>query len=179
MSFEKQVLAVQPMLRAFSRSLTKNPTAAEDLFQDTMLRAFKNKDKYIEGSNIKAWLCTVMRNHFYSECRRHTLVSDPDDVFSSHMSVNPEQEIIIQLHEFERVFDSMTEEHKRSLIMVCIEGLSYEEAAKVESIPLGTMKSRVSRARSIVKEQIGYIDTDQISTGVRTQNDHFRASYRR
>ena len=177
MSFEADLLNEMTFLKSFARKLTKNYIEAEDLVQDILVRALHYKDKYEEGTNLRGWLGTIMRNQFYSSLRKNRPVNDTDDIFQSTMSVNPNQEIVIQFREFEAIFDKMEEIHRRSLELVCIQGMTYEEAAEIEGVALGTMKSRVSRARTQLKEAMGYIDTDEVSTAVRTRNDNIRASY--
>lgn len=178
MSYETDVLSHVKALRAFAMKLSHNHTVSDDLVQDTMFKAFSKKAQYKEGTNLKAWLYTILRNEFLNTVRKNRFVSDPDDVFSSHITVNPEQEIIIQWKEFNAIFSDMEEDKKRGLQLVLIDGYSYEEAAEMEKVAIGTMKSRVSRARAYVKERMELLDVDAISTGVMITNDNIRYNYR-
>lgn len=177
MSFEKDIVAHMPSLRRFAMSLTRNKDAAEDAMQDTLVRALQYKDKFEEGTNLRGWLVTILRNTVYSKSRKKQPINDSDGMYSQFMVTRPDQEITIQLHELETLMVGMSEEHKRGLQLVCIEGYSYEEVAEMEGVALGTMKSRVNRARNIIKEELGYIDTDTISIGVQIHNDNIRANH--
>lgn len=176
--FEKDLISVEPRLRGFALRLTRNRDAADDLIQQTMLKALSNKDKFKEGTNIASWLFTIMRNEHYTNHRKRKLVADPDFIHQSRLITTPEQEVLIQFKELEKVFANLTPEHQRSLKLVVINGFSYEEAAEIEDVLVGTMKSRVSRARKAVKDQLGGVIEDYIFTGVRTQNDNFCYSNR-
>jgi RNA polymerase sigma-70 factor (ECF subfamily) len=171
--FEQDLISLRPRLFSYAMSLTHHADQADDLVQQTMMKALVNKDKYEEGTNMIGWLITILRNEHYSIHRKRKPVNDTDDKLAGLLVDAPKQEVHVQFSEMERVFEQMTPEHRRSLTLVIISGFSYEEAAAIEDITVGTMKSRVSRARAILKRKLGGLVEDNITIGVKTNNDNF------
>jgi RNA polymerase sigma-70 factor (ECF subfamily) len=137
-----------PMLRAFARSLCGDRVRADDLVQETVMRALANRDKFLVGSNLHAWLVTILRNHFYSEGRRRSReVEDADGQIAGHLAQQPDQEIHLEMADFMRALRLIADEQREALILVSASGFSYEEAAAICGVRVGTIKSRVSRAR--------------------------------
>ncbi|HQT66683.1 MAG TPA: sigma-70 family RNA polymerase sigma factor [Acetobacteraceae bacterium] len=137
-----------PKLRAFAMSLCGRSARADDLVQETLLKAWTNISTFERGSNMIAWLFTILRNEYYSEFRRQAReVADVDGVLAAQMAVQPTQESHMQFQDFSAAFACLADDHREALILVGASGLSYEEAAAICGCALGTMKSRVNRAR--------------------------------
>jgi len=143
------IVELLPSLRAFALSLTRNPAEADDVVQETLLRALASLQQFTPGTNLKAWLFRIQRNVFYSRYRkRHretmALPTEVEDL----PSIGPQQEWSLKLQALDHVLEQVTDEQKQALLLVSGLGLSYEEAAAVCDCALGTIKSRVSRART-------------------------------
>lgn len=150
-------------LRAFAITLTRNPSAADDLVQDTIVKAWTNFDKFAEGTNLKAWLFTILRNTFYSSLRKKKReVADPDGIHASTLSVKPDHDGRLTYAEFERAFDQLRPEHREVLILVGVSGFSVEEAAEMTGVAVGTIKSRTSRARKHLGELMGLAEGEDV-----------------
>lgn len=152
----EQLAAVVPNLRAFAKSLCGNADQADDLVQDTLVKAWKNQDSFEPGSNLKAWLFTILRNTFLSERRKRKYeVEDRDGLLTSHIGVNGAQSGHMDLLDFSKAFETLPAVQKEALILVGAEGFSYEEAAGMCGCAVGTIKSRVNRARVKLTELLG------------------------
>ncbi|KAA2235228.1 sigma-70 family RNA polymerase sigma factor [Salinarimonas soli] len=144
----KDIVAAIPGLRAFAISLSGNVDRADDLVQETMLRGFANLDKFRPGTSLQAWLFTILRNLFHSEYRRRRReVEDPDGLWAGKLAVLPDQEPHLNLSDFKNVFVTLSDDQREALLLVGAEGFTYEEAAEICGVPVGTVKSRVNRAR--------------------------------
>jgi RNA polymerase sigma-70 factor, ECF subfamily len=136
-------------LRAFAISLCGNVERADDLVQETMLRAFAHLDQFEPGTNMSAWLFTILRNLFRSEYRkRRREVEDVDGSLAESMVSQPEQAGRIEFRELQAALAQLLPDQREALILVAASGLSYEQAAEICGCPVGTVKSRVSRART-------------------------------
>jgi RNA polymerase sigma-70 factor, ECF subfamily len=143
-----QMLALLPNLRAFAFSLTNDPIRVDDLVQDTFLRAWANLDRFERGSNLRAWLFTILRHAFYTEHRKHRReVEDPEGVHTARLKVLPEQEASLTLVELRSALAHLPRSHREALLLVGMQGMSYEEVAMLQGVAVGTIKSRVNRAR--------------------------------
>jgi RNA polymerase sigma-70 factor, ECF subfamily len=148
-SFRDQLVAAIPMLRGFARSLSGNRDRADDLVQETLAKAIANKDKYQPGTNLHAWLVTILRNQYYSEGRRRWReVSDAEGSFSARLTEQPGHDGHLQMREFLSALQQLPDDQREALILIGAAGLSYEEAATLLGTRVGTVKSRVSRARA-------------------------------
>ena len=146
---ESDLVTCVPHLRAFARFLTGHRERADDLVQDTIVRALKAAHQFQPGTNLRAWMFTILRNLHYGELRRsHLRVQSLDDVAVLEPAVLPNQDAGLEFRDFCRAFGQLGDEQREVLTLVGASGLSYEEAAKVCDCPTGTIKSRVSRARS-------------------------------
>ena len=146
--FREELTALIPHLRAFARSLCNNATLADDVAQDAMLKAWKARQSFKPGSNLKAWTFTILRNQFYSIKRRSWRATSLDQQVAEQTIVaNNDAEASVELNELRRGLDSLKDDQREALILVGASGLSYEEAAEVCGCAVGTIKSRVSRAR--------------------------------
>lgn len=142
------MLTAIPSLRAFAVSLCRNSDRADDLVQETLLRAIAHIDSFRPGSNLEAWLFTILRNNFFSDCRRRkSLVEDVDDKHAETLTVLPEQIGWSIGEDLRQGLRKLSPRHRQALALIGESGLSYEEAAAVCNCELGTMKSRVHRAR--------------------------------
>lgn len=149
------LLAVIPNLRAFAVSLCGNLDRADDLVQETLVKAWSNIDSFVEGTNLRAWLFTILRNIYYSEYRkRRREVADPDGAFAAKLATVPAQSGHMDLLDFRTALQQLPSDQREALILIGASGLSYEEAAGVCGCAIGTMKSRVNRARSRLAEML-------------------------
>ena len=152
---QSALLDVLPHLRAFARSLTRNRDQADDLVNDTIVRAISASDQFTPGTNFKAWIFTILRNLFYNEGRkRHSKFSSLDDLTMNEPSIGASQESSLEFCDFRRAFWQLNPDQREVLILVGASGLSYEEAAAVCDCRVGTIKSRVSRARADLKRML-------------------------
>ena len=142
------MLAAVPSLRAFAISLSGNVDRADDLVQDTLLRAMANIDSFTAGTNMSAWLFTILRNLFRSEYRkRRREVEDADGHHVDSLKSPPQQHSRLEFEEFRRALATLLPDQREALILVGAAGFSHEEAAAICEAPVGTIKSRVNRAR--------------------------------
>ncbi|MCE4226511.1 sigma-70 family RNA polymerase sigma factor [Methylobacterium sp. C25] len=159
--FRADFLALLPNLQRFALSLTKNQARADDLVQDTMLRAWRSRSSYTVGTNLGAWLFTIMRNNFYSSCRRNSQeVLSGDDDHANEMSVLPDQLCRLDLQDVQRAIKKLPVEMREALSLVAIENKTYEAAAAIMKCQIGTVKSRVWRARERLTQILGYGGAD-------------------
>jgi RNA polymerase sigma-70 factor (ECF subfamily) len=143
------ILAAVPSLRAFAISLCGNVDRADDLVQETLLRALANIHSFQPGTNMPAWLFTILRNLFRSEYRkRRREVEDPDGSYAETLKTHPEQTSHVEFKEFRTALASLPSDQREALILVGASGFSYEEAAAICGCAVGTIKSRVNRART-------------------------------
>lgn len=142
-----------PALRAFALSLTRNGATADDMVQDTVVKAWTNIDKFKPGTKMRAWLFTILRNTYYSSRRKlNREVADVDGVFTATLSVKPEHDGRMQLSDFKEAFEMLPDEQREALILVGASGFSYEEAADMCGVAVGTVKSRANRGRAKLTE---------------------------
>ncbi|MGY2052712.1 sigma-70 family RNA polymerase sigma factor [Methylobacterium sp. JK268] len=159
--FRAELMASLPGLRAFALSLAINPTAADDLVQETLLRAWANRHRFDPGSNLKAWLCTILRNQFYTECRkRKREVEDADGMLAGNVAAPAAQEASSDLRRVWQYLGRLPVPQREALILVAAQGMTYEAAAELIGCQVGTVKSRVSRARTLLAELLG-IEADR------------------
>jgi len=150
---KEDLLAALPNLRAFAISLCGRGARADDLVQETLVKAWANIDSFQPGTNMIAWLYTILRNEYYSEYRkRRHEVSDEDGRHAARLATRPTQEGRIQFLDFRAALDRLAPDHREALILVGASGLSYEDAAALCHCAVGTMKSRVNRARTRLAE---------------------------
>jgi RNA polymerase sigma-70 factor, ECF subfamily len=152
LSVRQAMLDAIPHLRAFAISLSGNITYADDLVQTALMRGLENLDKFQPGTSMQAWLFTILRNHFYTEMRRRREVQDPDGVMVGNLATIPEQGARLDFNDMQSALARLSVEQREALLLVGAEGLSYEEAASICGTTLGTIKSRISRARTRLAE---------------------------
>jgi RNA polymerase sigma-70 factor (ECF subfamily) len=146
--FKAGLLELIPFLRAFARSLCGNPDMADDLAQETLVKAWQSRSSFAPGTNLKAWLFTILRNQFYSDRRRAWRQAPWDqDAAERIPGAADEQAWAAQLSDTARALTSLSDEQREALILVGAGGFSYEAAAQICNCAVGTVKSRVARAR--------------------------------
>jgi RNA polymerase sigma-70 factor, ECF subfamily len=154
-SLRDVMLATVPNLRAFAISLSGNVDRADDLVQETLLRAMANIDSFEPGTNMSAWLFTILRNQFRSEYRKRLReVEDTDGHHVGSLRSPPE------LEEFSRALEKLMPDQCEVLILVGASGFSYEEAAVICDCAVGTIKSRVHRARTRLMQLLAIDSVD-------------------
>ncbi len=140
-------------MRAFARSLCHDATEADDLTQDTLVSAWRARERYTPSSHLKAWVYRIMRNQFYSGKRRSWRVSQLDPRVAEETLVTVSSPTsALELEDVRRAMQELSDEQREALTLVAVAGLSYLEAATICGCALGTMKSRVSRARNRLTE---------------------------
>ena len=147
-SFNNDIVNCVPHLRAFARMITQNHDLASDLVQDTIVRALRAEHQYTQGTNLKAWLFTILRNLHVNNLRRNKFRFDSiEDGALDYFAVQGNQESHLELQELRRCLQKLSAEHREILLLVGASGFSYEEAAKICGCAVGTIKSRLSRGR--------------------------------
>lgn len=150
-----------PAMRAFAMSLTRNSATADDMVQDTLVKAWTNIEKFEVGTNLRAWLFTILRNTYYSSRRKAKReVADVDGVFTESLSQKPDHDGRLQMGDFRDAFAQLPDEQREALILVGASGFAYEEAAEMCGVAVGTIKSRVNRGRAKLAELM-HLDDDE------------------
>jgi RNA polymerase sigma-70 factor, ECF subfamily len=156
-----QVLSTVPSLRAFAISLCGNIDRADDLVQETLLRALSHIDSFEPGTNMPAWLFTILRNLFRSEYRkRRREVEDADGRYADTLKSHPEQTGRVEFEEFRTALAKLPPDQREALILVGASGFSYEDAASICGCAVGTIKSRVNRARTRLADLLAIDSVD-------------------
>ena len=157
------LLGAVPSLRAFAISLCGQVDRADDLVQDTLLRALSHIDRFERGTNLNAWLFTILRNLFHSEYRkRRREVEDPDGSYAGRLKTQPEQGARLDFEDFRTALAKLPPDQREALLLVGASGFSYEEAANICECAVGTIKSRVNRARSRLASLLAVDDVDDL-----------------
>jgi RNA polymerase sigma-70 factor, ECF subfamily len=169
-TFKAELIAEMPNLRAFGISLSGSVSLADDLVQETLLRAWSKWDKFQPGTSLRAWLFTILRNIYYSNYRKRSReVQDSDGAYARRLVVSGDQESHLDLEDFRGALAKLPLEQREVLILVGANGLSYEEAATICEVEIGTIKSRLSRARSKLVELLGLDETSDPLTRQRVR----------
>lgn len=151
--FEELLVAHIPKLRAFARSFVSDSAAADDLVQETMIKAWKAQKSFDPGTNMRAWLFTILRNNFLNDVRRKKReVEDIDEKLANAIRTGPRQLAAIELNDLNEILKDLPHDQREALILVSVEGLSYKEVAEISQCAIGTVKSRVGRARQRLSE---------------------------
>lgn len=145
-----------PRLRRFARFLVRDVEYADDLVQECLLRAIDKLESWRPGTNLRAWLFVIQRNVFRNDLRKNgrEIPLDYDLESSPAVAVPAAQEARMALLEVREAFQRLSYEHREVLLLVAIEGLTYEEASTILDIPVGTVRSRLSRARSALRDML-------------------------
>ena len=153
-----------PSLRAFAMSLCGKFDRADDLVQETLLRAMANIHSFTPGTNMSAWLFTILRNQFRSEYRkRRREVEDADGGYLDGLQSSPEQHSRLEFKELFAALAKLPLEQREALLLVGASGFSYDDAAAICGIAVGTIKSRVNRARKLLAELLDLDSADKFS----------------
>ena len=172
--FKALLAGVIPHLRAYGRSLSGNPDLADDLTQDTMVKAWASRARFEKGTSIKAWTFVILRNTFLSQMRRNKFRGEYDEVTVERtLSTPASQEDSGEMADLQRALMELPQDQREALILVGAGGLSYEEAASICDCALGTMKSRVSRARAALHAILDGSDMPLRSTDPLAPSDAF------
>ncbi|MDJ0389920.1 sigma-70 family RNA polymerase sigma factor [Roseomonas sp. E05] len=173
-SIENDLLACLPDLRAYARSLTRNKHDADDLVQDAIVRMLNSADRYQPGTNFKAWAFTILRNRFLNEfVAKRRLTREMDDGEMERVPVSARQEEGLELSDFQRIFHRLPEDHRSILALIAGSGLPYEDVARVLNCAVGTVKSRVHRARTAL---FALLEEEQSSQPVSPHRFHRSSS---
>lgn len=144
-----------PNLRAFAVSLCGSVDRADDYVQETLVKAWSNMDSFKEGTNMRAWLFTILRNAFFSDYRKKRReVADVDGQMAAKLASHPEQHGHMDLDDFREALKILPPDQREALILIGASGFSYEEAAEICECAVGTVKSRVNRARNRLAETL-------------------------
>ena len=147
-AFKAELTGLIPQMRAFARSLCRDAVAADDLAQDALLKAWNNRASYQPGTNMKAWTFMILRNQFYSDKRRSWRSSQLDpEVAERTLEAASNPIASLELDEVRRALACLPDDQREALILIGAGGLSYEEVSEICGCAIGTIKSRVSRAR--------------------------------
>jgi RNA polymerase sigma-70 factor, ECF subfamily len=172
--FAREMTAAIPGLRAFGMSLSMKADRADDLVQETMLKAWKSHLSFEPGTNMKAWLYTILRNEFYSQIRkRKREVEDAEGAIAGRVAVEGNQLRHLELSDMKMALAQLPEDQREAVILVGASGFSYEEAADICQVAVGTIKSRVSRGRLRLNEILGLgefetVRQNQLPDGAKT-----------
>src|ERR1700754_4623495 len=165
-TFKQELVAAIPHLRAFARSLCNDPTQADDLAQEALAKAWKARESFEPGTSIKAWTFMILRNQFYSEKRRSWRSAPLDvEMAENTLLANDDPTMPMELLELRSALAKLPDDQREALILVGAGGMSYEEAAAVCQCAVGTIKSRVSRARRA-------LETLLTEAGSKRSHDH-------
>jgi RNA polymerase sigma-70 factor (ECF subfamily) len=161
--FKAALLAEVGQLRFFALSFTGRPDRADDLVQETLIKAWAAADRFGPDTSIRAWLFTIMRNIVYSNYRKSRReVQDADGFQAARLVAHPEQEGHLDLEDLKKAIEQLTADQREALLLVGASGVSYDEAAAVCGCAVGTIKSRVNRARQRLMELMGIESPSQI-----------------
>ncbi|WP_419953536.1 sigma-70 family RNA polymerase sigma factor [Methylobacterium sp.] len=158
-AFRDTLIGAVPALRGFAFSLAGDATRADDLVQEALVKAWANRHRFTPGTNFNAWLFTILRNQFYTEMRKAKReVEDADGIHAATLTALPDQEGVVNLRKLQDRLAGIPEAQRIALLMVGAEGYTYEEAAELLECRVGTVKSRVSRARAYLSGVLGLGD---------------------
>jgi RNA polymerase sigma-70 factor, ECF subfamily len=162
-TFMAELMEAVPHLRAFAISRTHNVDRAEDLVQETILKAWDKRNSFEPGTNLIGWLFTILRNQHISEHRKSVReVEDVDGIYAAGLVAMPDQIGRLEVRDISVALDKLCPEYREALILVGVQGMSYEDAAVVMGTAVGTAKSRVNRARKHMAE---FLSLDSEGTG--------------
>ncbi len=160
--FKRELAAVIPHLRAFGRSLSGNRDLADDLVQETLLKAWAARQRFQAGTNMRAWTFIILRNHYLSQMRRSRFRGEWDDLAADRLLAAPAgQDKHIELADMQRALMQLPQPQREALILVGAGGFAYEEAAEICGVAVGTIKSRVARGRAALEQ---LLDSGELPT---------------
>ncbi|MDO9429228.1 MAG: sigma-70 family RNA polymerase sigma factor [Methylobacterium sp.] len=155
-AFGDELIALVPRLRRFARLRTGSEAEADDMVQATLMRAWEHRSQFRDGTNLVAWLFTILRNTHLNQCKRlRREVEDVDGAIAGRLSSAPDQEHRIALTELQAALDALPDEQRETLLLVTVDGLRHEDAAAILGCRVGTVRSRVNRARERLATALG------------------------
>lgn len=155
-AFKKELVATLPHLRAFARGLSGRPDYADDLTQEAAIKAWSARDRFTPGTSMRAWTFAILRNHYLSELRRSRRQTDiGDEAIERMLVMNAEQEGPLHLSDMDAALQKLSPERREAVMLVGAGGFTYEQAAEIADCAIGTMKSRVARARAELVRLLG------------------------
>lgn len=159
-----ELVALVPALRAFARSFYRRPDDADDLVQETLKRALGSLHQFTPGTSMKSWLFTIMRNTFNTAIkhRLREVTGGEKDIAENGPSRPASQEWTIRGHELEIALHQLDPDFRQAIMLVCVMGASYDEAAEICDCPVGTIKSRINRAKTHLLEMLGEKSREEI-----------------
>lgn len=152
--FHDQLKVVLPRLRIYALSLTRDRDSAEDLVHDTVVKALAGRHSFQPGTNLAAWLFRIQRNEFISGIRRQRPTVPVDTAIAESLSHPPHQDSGLVMREFMGAFSKLTSAQREALLLAVLEGLPYESIAEHTGVSVGTVKSRISRARDSLERML-------------------------
>jgi RNA polymerase sigma-70 factor (ECF subfamily) len=154
--FAQLIEAEIPRLRRYARALTRDPSRADDLVQNCLVRAIAKKHLWQPGTDLRAWLFTILHNQHVNDVRRSVRqgVSVPVEEFGAMLTVAPNAASSLQLRDLERSIAALPEEQRQVILLVGLEGISYERVAMILRVPVGTVRSRLSRGREALRRMM-------------------------
>jgi len=165
-SLRDQLVAEIGSLRAFAVSLCGDKERADDLVQETLFKAWNHLESFKEGTNLKAWLFTILRNTYFSEQRKQRReVEDADGAYAARLATHPAQHGHMEMQDFRAALSQLPDDQREALVLVGAAGFSYEEAAEISGCAVGTIKSRVNRARNRLADTLGFEEEDSGTGG--------------
>jgi RNA polymerase sigma-70 factor (ECF subfamily) len=171
--FRQHLLAAIPKLRAFALSLASHADYADDLVQETLMKAWNHQSSFQEGTNIKAWLFTILRNEYFSQLRkRRREVEDADGDYAAGVMTPGGQESQLDMADLRIALQQLPDDQREAVVLVGASGFSYQEVADICHVPVGTIKSRVNRARTKLALMLGHADPKQEEAGKGTPQSH-------
>ena len=164
-AFRRDLLAAIPKLRAFALSLASHADHADDLVQETLMKAWNHQDSFQAGTNIKAWLFTILRNEYFSQLRkRKREVEDADGEYAGSVMTPGGQESQLAMADLRIALQQLPADQREAVVLVGASGFSYQEVADICAVPVGTVKSRVNRARNKLAVMLG-VEAAEQATG--------------
>ncbi|PZF75710.1 RNA polymerase subunit sigma [Aestuariivirga litoralis] len=159
-AFRQGLLAAIPKLRAFALSLAAHADHADDLVQETLMKAWNHQHGFQEGTNLKAWLFTILRNEYFSQLRkRKREVEDADGGYAAGVMTPAGQESQLDMSDLRLALQQLPDDQREAVVLVGASGFSYQEVAEICHVPVGTVKSRVNRARHKLAVLLGHAPT--------------------
>jgi RNA polymerase sigma-70 factor, ECF subfamily len=166
-----RLVAEIPRLRRYARALIRDVTAADDLVQDCLIRAMSKGHLWQEGTDLRAWLFTILHNTYVNHVRRSALegrtmaLSDTVTETGTTLTIAPNQDKRLEVRDLERALAKLPDEQRSALLLVGMEGMNYDDAAAVLDVPVGTIRSRLSRGRAALRQLMDG-GTEQEETGL-------------
>ena len=165
-NFFKMMEAEIPRLRRYARALTRNEDTADDLVQDCLVRALSKQHLWVEGTELRAWLFTIMHNQYVNSVRRGVRQGSQVAVSEAEPSLTraANQDRRLELRDLNRALALLPEEQRTVILLIGLEGMAYEAVAEVVGIPVGTVRSRLARGREALRKLMGIVPDDQADT---------------